>query len=260
MPSYFNVIKQHQIMDIEHVPIRSARIETDLANGLSDSAHPLSQEMWNISRQSSYTEANLKMTLEQKIFEAEEQARQIISAAILDAEQLKAGGHLSGYEEGFRQAQSEMSIALESQSEVFDQRMSKLLKDTEQMLQTTEEIYEKHLLSLSVKIASNFVQTHMTTHDLFEPLRTMLFEMTQATKIICRLSKDDYEALSKAVSYFQDACPDSKLVMIRDLQLAKGEIKCETESQIAEYSPGFYFENLHTGMTDVRRLHNYVAV
>jgi flagellar biosynthesis/type III secretory pathway protein FliH len=100
----------------------------------------------------------------------------------------------------------------------------------------------------------------MTTHDLFEPLRTMLLEMTQASRIICRLSTEDYEALSKAVSYFQDACPDSKLVMVRDLQLTKGEIKCETESQIAEYSPGVYFENLHTGLTEVRRQHNYVAV
>lgn len=129
--------------------------------------------------------------------------------------------------------------------------MGDLLAAASQRLESLTRDYEGHLLKLSVQVASVFIKSHMTPDQMMAPLKEMLHELSLSAKIMVRMHPEDFKTLSGARDHFQEACPDSRLVMVEDAAISRGIIQCETDSRLVEFDPGKHIEALLAEMLKV---------
>lgn len=226
MHSYSNIIKQQRVL-VTHMdwiavdPHRSEPV-------VEQSAAPV-----EISKDIKLREA---MILERARLEAEK----IRDEAV----QFKEQARLEGFEEGYRAGLDQAAVEKNAALDLAERQMGDLLAAASNRLDSLSRDYEGHLLKLSVQVASVFIKSHMTPDQMMAPLKEMLHELSLSAKIIVRMSPEDFHTLSGSRDYFQEACPDSRLVMIEEAALSRGILQCETDSRMVEFDPGKHIEGL----------------
>jgi len=227
MQSFSNIIKQHQVTRMDWVAVEPHRTEPSVVQSVQ-------------SEPPGETLKDLKLKESMILERARREAAKIQDEAVQAMELARLEGFEEGYQSGLNQAAVEKKSALD----LAERQMGDLLASASNKLESLTRDYEGHLLKLAVQVASVFIKSHMTPDQMMAPLKEMLHELSLSAKIMVRLSPEDFQTLSGARDYFQDACPDSRLVMIEDASLSPGIIKCETDSRLVEFDPGKHIEAL----------------
>lgn len=233
MQSFSNIIKQHQVLSgrVDWIAVEPQRTESVMVE---------SEPPAEISKDLKLKEA---MILER----ARREAAKIRDEAVHYRDQARLEGFDEGYKAGLGQAAVEKNAAFD----LAERQMGDLLAAASKCLESLTRDYEGHLLKLSVQVASVFIKSHMTPDQMMAPLKEMLHELSLSAKIMVRLHPEDFQMLSGARDHFQEACPDSRLIMVEDATLSRGIIQCETDSRLVEFDPGRHIEALLEEMLKV---------
>lgn len=233
MQSFSNIIKQHQVLAgrMDWIAVEPQRTESVMVQ-----IEPPAE----ISKELKLKEA---MILER----ARREASKIRDEAVHYRDQARQEGFEEGFQSGFDQAKIERLSAFD----LAERQMGDLLSAVSQRLESLTRDYEGHLLKLSVQVASIFIKSHMTPDQMMAPLKEMLHELSLSAKIMVRLHPEDFQMLSGARDHFQEACPDSRLIMMEDAAISRGIIQCETDSRLVEFDPGRHIEALLAEMLKV---------
>jgi flagellar assembly protein FliH len=242
MQSYSNIIKQNQVAGMDWVAVETRQARSD----------KLQSESVTASEMSAPESAKALKLREAMILErARMEARKIIDEACLSKEQALREGYEAGYSEGYSKGLDQAATEKKKALDLADRQMGDLLAAAASKLEALTRDYEGHLLKLSVQVASVFIKSHMTPEQMMGPLKEMLHELSLSAKIVVRMSPQDFKTLSGARDYFQEACPDSRLVMVEDATLSSGILQCETDSRRVDFDPGRHIEALLSDMLGV---------
>lgn len=239
MQSYSNIIKQNQVTRMDWVAVET-RQTADKKSTAESEAAPASES----------TKA-LKLRETMILERARAEAARIVDEAHVNKEQARSEGYEAGYSEGYLRGLDQAAIEKNKALDLVDRQMGDLLAAASNKLEALTKDYEGHLLKLSVQVASVFIKSHMTPEQMMGPLKEMLHELSLSAKIIVRMSPQDFQTLSGSRDYFQEVCPDSRLVMVEDASLSSGILQCETDSRRVEFDPGRHIEALLADMLGV---------
>lgn len=233
MQSFSNIIKQHQILSgsIDWIAVEPQRTEPVSVQ---------SEPSVSISKDLKFKEVMIL-----------ERARQEAAKIREDAEQCRDQARLEGFEAGYQSGLDQAAAEKQTALSLAERQMGVLLAAASQRLESLTREYEGHLLKLSVQVASVFIKSHMTPDQMLAPLKEMLHELSLSAKIMVRMHPEDFKTLSSAKDHFQEACPDSRLVLVEDSAISRGVIQCETDSRMVEFDPGKHIEALLAEMLKV---------
>ena len=233
MQSFSNIIKQHQVLSgrLDFIAVEPQRAEPVMV----------------------HNEPPAEISKDLKLKEAMILERARREAAIIrdEAVEFREQARLEGFEEGYRAGLDQAKVERQSALDLAERQMGDLLAAASQRLESLTRDYEGHLLKLSVQVASVFIKSHMTPDQMMAPLKEMLHELSLSAKIMVRMHPEDFKTLSGARDHFQEACPDSRLVMVEDAAISRGIIQCETDSRLVEFDPGKHIEALLAEMLKV---------
>ena len=233
MQSFSNIIKQHQVLSgrLDWIAVEPQRSEPVIVHN---------EPPAEISKDLKLKEAMIL-----------ERARREAATIRDEAVQFREQARLEGFEAGYRDGLDQAMVVRQSALDLAERQMGDLLAAASQRLESLTRDYEGHLLKLSVQVASVFIKSHMTPDQMMVPLKEMLHELSLSAKIMVRMHPEDFKTLSGARDHFQEACPDSRLVMVEDAAISRGIIQCETDSRLVEFDPGKHIEALLAEMLKV---------
>ena len=238
MPSFSNVIKNNRVASVDWV-----QVQPQLGKALTeDPKRPGNPEDPGVG------ESSVRAQEAQLLIKAREEAKRLVDQAFSESEKIRRAGYDSGFQEGLLAGRQQFAAEVAETMNLANRQMGDLMAAASKRLETLTKDYESHLLALAVQVASVFIKSHMTSEQMMAPLREMLHELSEASKINIRMNPEDYEILSASRAYFQEACPESRLMMMEDASLHQGVIHCETDSRIVEFDPGRHIEGLLSEM------------
>lgn len=153
-------------------------------------------------------------------------------------------GFEKGYSEGYRTGLIKASQEIEVMKMTFESQISEWMIQIESLMKQLSTDYEAHLVELAIRVSSIFIKNHSMPEHLKAHIQSMIQELAHAGKIICSLHPEDYEVLSVSHRMFQDLCPDSRLMFVKNFSMTPGTVRCETDAKMIEFDPGRQIEKL----------------